>query len=708
VDGARLLGLFLNAAPFRFAVKGGAWEELIRATFDAELGMLPHRRYPLAELQRAHGRVLLFDTVFNFTHFHVYEGLEKLMAVEVLDTYASEQTYFDLTAQFNIDHAAATFRLRLALDYIAAELSDEQVISIGDQYARVLAAMVEAPGASHESLPRISDNERRKALVDWNETAKHYAEPQLLHGLIESQVARTPRNVAVAFGEEELTYDGLNRRANRLAHYLISVGARPETPVGILMDRSIDMVVGLLAVLKTGAPYLPLDADYPDERLNFMLNDGQASLVLTQERWLPRISSPAVRVVCVDSVENALSYFPEENPGIQAAPENLAYVIYTSGSTGEPKGAMNTHAGICNRLLWMQDEYRLTEADRVLQKTPFSFDVSVWEFFWPLFVGARLIVARPGGHQDPAYLIRLIKEHDVSIAHFVPSMLQVLLEQSGLEACGSLKRVICSGEVLSFQLQQRFFARIRADLHNLYGPTEAAVDVTFWRCDPRDERQVVPIGRPISNTQIYLLDESYEPAPIGVEGELHIAGANLARGYLNQPSLTAAKFIPNPFGESGSRLYKTGDLARYLMDGSIEFLGRIDHQVKLRGCRIELGEIEAVLSSHPSVREAVVTAEAVSGGAHRLTAYVVPARESKPTAAGLRIFLMSKLPGYMVPNDFITLSALPIGANGKLDRRKLPDAARRQRRNEQLSRMVDELERLPEEEARAALVETDL
>jgi amino acid adenylation domain-containing protein len=708
VDGERLLGLFLNAMPFRFAVEGGSWEELVRATFDVELEMLPHRRYPLAELQRTHGRISLFDTVFNFTHFHVYEGLEKLQAIEVLDTYASEQTYFDLTAQFNIDHAAETFRLRLALDYITTELSDEQVISIGDHYARILAAMIEDPGARHESLPRISDNERRKALVNWNETTRHYAEPQLLHRLIESQVPRTPHNVAVVFEEEQLTYDELNRRANRLAHYLISVGARPETPVGVLMERSADMVVGILAVLKTGAPYLPLDADYPNERLHLMLRDGQVSLVLTQERWLPRISPPVVQVVCVDKIGNALRSFSEDNPDIPAAHEDLAYVIYTSGSTGEPKGAMNTHAGICNRLLWMQDEYRLTEADHVLQKTPSSFDVSVWEFFWPLLVGARLIVARPGGHQDPAYLIRLIKEQDVSIVHFVPSMLQVLLEQPGLEACNSLKGVICSGEALPFQLQQRFFARLRADLHNLYGPTEAAVDVTFWRCDPQDERQVVPIGRPISNTQIYLLDESCEPVPIGVEGELHIAGVNLARGYLNQPSLTAAQFVPNQFSKDGARLYKTGDIARYLMDGNIEFLGRIDHQVKLRGCRIELGEIEAALRSYPSVREAVVMAETGSGGNHRLTAYVVSARESAPAVAELRSFLRSKLPAYMVPNDFITLSALPIGANGKLDRRKLPDAASQQRRNEQLSGLLDELDRLSEEEARAALIGTDI
>jgi amino acid adenylation domain-containing protein len=708
VDGERLLGLFLNAMPFRFAIEGGSWEELVRATFEAELEMFPHRRYPLAELQRAHGRFSLFDTVFNFTHFHVYEGLEKLKTLEVLSAYASEQTYFDLTAQFNIDHAAATFRLRLALDYLATELSDEQVVSIGDQYARVLAAMAEDPGGRHELLSRISDNERHKALVGWNETARHYAEPQLLHSLIESQVTRTPQNVAVVFEDEELTYDEMNCRANRLANYLISVGARPETPVGVLMERSADIVVGLLAVLKTGAPYLPLDADYPDERLHFMLRDGKVSLVLTKERWLPRISSSAVQIVCMDNIGSVLHSFTKENPDIPVAPEGLAYVIYTSGSTGEPKGAMNTHAGICNRLLWMQDEYCLTEADRVLQKTPFSFDVSVWEFFWPLLVGARLIVARPGGHQDPAYLIRLIKEQEVSIVHFVPSMLQILLEQPGLEACSSLKRVICSGEALPFQLQQRFFVRLRADLHNLYGPTEASVDVTFWRCDPQDERQVVPIGRPISNTQIYLLDESCEPVPIGVEGELHIAGANLARGYLNQPGLTASKFIPNQFGMGGARLYKTGDLARYLMDGSIEFLGRIDHQVKLHGCRVELGEIEAILSSHPSVREAVVMAETVSGGNYRLTAYIVPARESAPTAAELRNFLRSKLPAYMVPNDFITLSALPIGANGKLDRRKLPDAARQQRRNEQLSHLLDELERLSEEEAKAALVGTDL
>ena len=276
------------------------------------------------------------------------------------------------------------------------------------------------------------------------------------------------------------------------------------------------------------------------------------------------------------------------NPGVTIDSENTAYVIYTSGSTGQPKGVMNTHRGICNRLLWMQDAYRLTSSDRVLQKTPFSFDVSVWEFFWPLITGARLVMAEPGGHQNPAYLRRIIEQEEITVLHFVPAMLQVFLEEPELERCTSLRKVFCSGEALSFELQQQFFARLNAGLYNLYGPTEAAVDVTHWACKPNSTRKVVPIGKPIANTQIYLLDRNYEPVPIGVAGELHLGGMNLARGYHRQAGLTAEKFVADPFSrEPGGWLYKTGDLARYLPDGAIEFLGRIDHQVKLRGFRIE-------------------------------------------------------------------------------------------------------------------------
>ncbi len=363
-------------------------------------------------------------------------------------------------------------------------------------------------------------------------------------------------------------------------------------------------------------------------------------------------------------------------------PESLAYVIYTSGSTGTPKGAMNTHRGICNRLLWMQETYQLTPNDAVLQKTPFSFDVSVWEFFWTLMTGARLVIAKPGGHQDSTYLVKKIAQHNITTIHFVPSMLQVFLEESGLDNLSSLKRVICSGEALPVALQEKFFTKLNAELHNLYGPTEAAIDVTYWQCQPDTNLNTVPIGRPIANTQIYILDKHLQPLPIGVPGELHISGVGVARGYLNRPKLTVRAFresgaTPRRRKTQGNahqdtplqdgKLYKTGDLARYLPNGNIEYIGRIDNQVKLRGFRIELGEIEAVLTRHPGVREAVVI---VKNEPQSLIAYLV-LQQSETSITELRCFLEQQLPEYMIPNAFVVLDALPLTTNGKVNRRAL-------------------------------------
>jgi thioesterase domain-containing protein len=334
---------------------------------------------------------------------------------------------------------------------------------------------------------------------------------------------------------------------------------------------------------------------------------------------------------------------------------------------------MNRHSSILNRLLWMQDEYGLTESDSVLQKTTFSFDVSVWEFFWPLITGARLLLARPGGQQDSQYLVETIIKEEIATLHFVPSMLQVFLQQPGVEMCGSLKRVICSGEALPFELQERFYDRLEADLHNLYGPTEAAVDVTYWHCRPYSSKRLTPIGRPIANTQIYVLSRRIEPAPTGVYGELHIGGKNLARGYLGRADLTAEKFIPNPFAISeGERLYSTGDLARFLPDGNIEFLRRIDHQVKIRGFRIELGEIESALRGHPSIKETVVLAREDVPGDKRLVAYIVAGDDSLSGIDELRGYLKERLPEYMIPAAFVKLDSIPLTPNGKIDRRMLP------------------------------------
>jgi len=487
-------------------------------------------------------------------------------------------------------------------------------------------ATAQADEAGHER-PRqgLSPADRRRVLVEWNATSRDYPTEVTLHELFEAQVKRTPGAVALVFETAILSYDELNRRANRLARYLRSLGVGPEVLVGLCAERSVEMVVGLLGILKAGGAYVPLDPNYPRERLRHMVEDARMGVLLAQRHLVERLPPIEGTVLCLDDQWSQIVEHGDDNAAPSASAENLAYVIFTSGSTGRPKGAMNEHRAITNRLFWMQEQYGLTPSDRVLQKTPFSFDVSVWEFFWPLLFGARLVVARPRGHQDAAYLVDTIVAHEITTVHFVPSMLQVFLDERDVERCGCLKRVICSGEALPFELQERFFARLGVELHNLYGPTEAAVDVTYWACR-RDPSQLrVPIGRPVANTQIYILDEQMQPVPIGAAGELHIGGVQVGRGYVNRPELTVERFVPDPYGgQPGARLYKTGDLARFLHDGNIEYLGRLDHQVKIRGQRIELGEIEAVLGRGPCVREVVVLAREHEPGHRRLVAYLVP------------------------------------------------------------------------------------
>ena len=386
---------------------------------------------------------------------------------------------------------------------------------------------------------------------------------------------------------------------------------------------------------------------------------------------LDRIPAQGAPLIVLDTDWSIIAAESDENPTGTISPDNAAYVIYTSGSTGQPKGAVNAHAAVCNRLLWGQDTFGLTAADRVLQKTPFSFDVSVWEFFWPLITGARLILARPEGHQDSAYLLELIANQEITTIHFVSSMLQMFLEERDLASCRSLKRVLCSGEALPLELQERFFARLGADLHNLYGPTEAAIEVTWWACTRDNKHACVPIGRPIANTRIYLLDDKLRPVPVGIAGELYIAGDAVARGYLNRFDLTAEKFIPDPYSP-GARMYRSGDLARYLADGEIEFLGRVDHQVKLRGQRIELGEIEAALDQHSFILQSAVILHKDFRGEQRLVAFVTTESGETLTTREMREFLKGRLPDYMIPSLLVTLDSMPLTASGKISRKGLP------------------------------------
>ncbi|HEY3973268.1 MAG TPA: amino acid adenylation domain-containing protein [Candidatus Sulfotelmatobacter sp.] len=525
-------------------------------------------------------------------------------------------------------------------------------------------------------MPLLSEAERHQLLVEWNDTRVGYPRDVPLHRFIEDQVEKTPESIALVFGSERLSYSQLNGRANQLAHRLKKYGVGPDVLVGVCAERSLELVIALLAVIKAGGAYIPLDPEYPKDRLETMLQDANPPVVLTQAHLLDRLPDGARNVFGLDRDWPSLQSESPENIPSEVNGKSLAYAIYTSGSTGKPKGVPNVHEGIVNRLLWMQEMYRLTARDRVLQKTPFSFDVSVWEFFWPLMTGATLVVARPGGHRDPAYLVNLIADQGITTLHFVPSMLNIFLEVGGLERCQGLRQVFASGEALPFELQQRFFERLGAELHNLYGPTEAAVDVTYWRCTPDSERTIVPIGRPIANTQIYILDTTLQPVPIGVAGELHIGGIGLARGYLNKPDLTAQKFIPDPFNHSSEgRLYKTGDLARFLSDGNVEYLGRIDHQVKLRGFRIELGEIEAVLGECTGVLQATVVVREDNPGDRRLVAYLIPAPGQEFDLERVRKEVKDKLPEYMVPSRFVVVQEFPMTTSGKVDRKALPPPA---------------------------------
>ncbi|KYC36320.1 hypothetical protein WA1_42115 [Scytonema hofmannii PCC 7110] len=489
----------------------------------------------------------------------------------------------------------------------------------------LLENLIANPDQCISTLPLLTEPERHQLLVEWNDTKTDFPQDKCIHELFEAQVEQTPQAQAVVYEEQQLSYQQLNRKANQLAHYLQGLGVGSEVLVGICMERSLEMIVAMLGILKAGGAYVPLDPEYPQERLAFMLEDTQVSVLLTQQSLKERLPEYRGNVVCLDTNWLTIARESAENLTGAVKADNLAYLIYTSGSTGKPKGVMIPHRGICNYLLWMQDNYQITTSDRVLQKAPYSFDLSVGEFFSPLVAGGCLVFARPGGHKDSACLVELINEQKITIMHFVPSMLAVLIEQQGIETCCSLRLVICCGEALPFKLQERFFARLKnCELDNLYGPTEASVEVTFWKCQRSSNQQVVPIGRPIPNTQIYLLDSNLHPVPVGVEGELHIGGVCLARGYLNRPDLTSEKFIANPFSnDPEARLYKTGDLARYLPDGNIEYVGRIDHQVKIRGFRVELGEIESVLGQHPAIQQNVVLVRSDEPDQKRLVAYMV-------------------------------------------------------------------------------------
>ncbi|HEY2740151.1 MAG TPA: amino acid adenylation domain-containing protein, partial [Thermoanaerobaculia bacterium] len=454
-----------------------------------------------------------------------------------------------------------------------------------------------------------------------------------------------------------------------MARFLVAGGVGPEAIVGILLDRSLELIVALLGVLKAGGAYLPLDPSLPPQRLAGMVADCGAAVIVTRGEVVPGVWDEAA-VVDWGRDGEVLRRGPGER-GVVVDPMHLAYVLYTSGSTGRPKGVMVTHRGIVNHMLWMDAAFPLGAEDAVVQKTPFGFDASVWEFYAPLIAGSRLVVASPGGHKDPSYLLSLVARQRAGTLQAVPSLLRLLLEEPGLESCG-LQRLFCGGEPLPVSLRDELWRRLEVPLINLYGPTETTVQVTSWICAPGSARGAVPIGRPIANVHLYVVDRSARPLPPGVAGELWIGGVAVGRGYLGRPELTAERFVPDPFAvEAGVRVYRTGDLVRWLADGAVDFLSRLDHQVKIRGLRIEPGEIEAVLGAHPRVRQAVVVVHGDTAGDQRLAAYVVARKEDAPEARDLRDHLKRHLPDYMVPASFVVVETLPRTHSGKLDRTAL-------------------------------------
>ncbi|MEJ3655791.1 amino acid adenylation domain-containing protein [Actinomycetes bacterium KLBMP 9759] len=648
---AGLVGMFVNQTVARIDVSGDpTFGELLVRVRATVLDVMEHGQVPFQLVvdavmaTRDPGVQPLHQLGFN----HIPES-----GIEPTPVTASRD---DLEMDVSRDEVRLRYRTAL-FDRASAE-------AITQRYLRFLREVCADPDRRLGDVDLLGRRDNHR-LAAWNATATAFPEGSTVHGLVERQAASTPDAIAVvAPGAGTVTYRELDERANAMAHRLAGLGVRAGTPVAVHLPRSPELVVALLGVLKAGAAYVPLDPGYPAQRLGFMLADSGAPVVITTDDPPP---GSAVRLDPRD-----VRGEPVSAPRTTAGPDDPAYLIYTSGSTGQPKGVPNLHRGVVNRLDWMQRAYPLTAADAVLQKTPASFDVSVWEFFWPLICGARLVLARPGGHQDPAYLREVLAQERITTVHFVPSMLTAFLD-GPVPPLPHLRRVFCSGEELPVRTALACLDALPdAELHNLYGPTEAAVDVTAWHCtrSALDGAARVPLGRPIQNLRLHVLDGRGRPAPVGVPGELVIAGVGVAPGYHRRPELTVDRFVPDP-DVPGSRMYRTGDRARWRHDGMLDFLGRLDDQVKIRGVRIEPGEVTAALRTRPGVRDAAVLVRPDEMEQPQLVGYVVP----RSAARDLRRDLRDVLPAHLVPGAVVGLDALPLGPNGKLDRSALPDPA---------------------------------
>ncbi|WP_327733443.1 amino acid adenylation domain-containing protein [Streptomyces nojiriensis] len=668
-----LIGFFVNTLVLRTDTSGDpTFEELLGRVRETALGAYAHQDLPFERLveeltpERDLSRNPLVQLSFVFQNFQEIHWALPGVTVEPLNIKATKSKFdfqlaFDERPDGGLD-GEVTF---------STELFDEATAQrLAMHYLRVLEQVTADPGQRIGQIDLLTEAERDQILSDWNHAAAPYP-GGTIHQLVEAQAARTPDGTAVVYRDQELTYAQLDDRANQLAAQLHRQGVARGTRVGVCAERSLELVIALLGVLKAGAAFVPLDPELPTERIRFMLKDAEVRVVLTHTTVQEKVPEGVDAVINLDELEGMPLL---EQSTFPAGCEDIAYVIYTSGSTGTPKGVPNTHRGVVNSLLWGQEAFPLTPSDRFLQKTPYSFDVSVWEIFWPLLAGARLIMAEPGGHRDPKYLRSVLLTQQISTVHFVPSMLREFLDAVDLTEFTELRQVFCGGEALPTELARRFLeARPLCLLHNLYGPTEASIQVSHWKCRVDDTGPVVPIGHPIANTQLLIMDKAGQLAPVGVPGELWIGGVGVAPGYMNRPQLTAERFNRHPFSRDPSaRVFRSGDLARWLPNGAIEYLGRIDRQVKVRGLRIELGEVESVLARHESVASSVAVVREDEPGDQRLIAYCVPAPGRHLDAAALRQWCRHSLPGYMTPGWIISLDGFPLTQSGKVNYQALP------------------------------------
>ncbi|NUS43483.1 MAG: amino acid adenylation domain-containing protein, partial [Mycobacteriaceae bacterium] len=673
-----MVGLFINTIPVR--VRAASTETLGAALARVQVeqaDLLDHHYLGLADVQSAAGVGELFDTLLVFESYPVdAEGIRRQAAdidgMSVTGMESLDATHYPLTLLVQLGAS-----LRIEAGYLRELFDADAIRVLTERLVRMTDAIVADPELPVGEVELLDAAEQAQVLWGWNGAAHPVDPSATLVSLFEAQAVRTPAAAALVFEDTALSYAEFASRVHRLARHLVALGVGPESLVALAMRRSLDLLVGVYAVQAAGGAYVPIDPDHPDERNAYVLDVADPVCVLTtgRDEFAVETYCPAVALDTVDVSGYADTPLFDGDRRAALRPEHPAYVIFTSGSTGRPKGVAVSHAAIVNRLVWMQDQYGLTPSDVVLQKTPATFDVSVWELFWPLQVGATLAIARPDGHRDPAYLVDAIVEHGVTTVHFVPSMLAAFVAEPRVPECLSLRRVFASGEALPGPPAQRMRALTPARVYNLYGPTEAAVDVTHHEVTAADA-VAVPIGGAVYNTQLLVLDARLRPAPIGVAGELYLAGVQLARGYVSRADLTADRFVANPYasGATGLRMYRTGDLVRRNPNGELEYLGRTDFQVKLRGLRIELGEIEAALTAVPGIDQAAVIVRTDGDMGDRLVAYVVPASGDVGAVdvAGVKAAVAQRLPGYMTPDAFVALEAFPLNASGKLDRRALP------------------------------------